>query len=270
MIHSLAMRQTVERIHRRCGLFVPEIAIILGSGLGLLREHLQEITRIPYLDLPCFPRQKVAGHQAELLIGELFGRRVLLFCGRFHVYQGLSSFESTVPVQLAAALGCREMLLTCAVGGISAEMKPGDFLLVRDHLNLSGLNPLQGFDPPLFIDLHDCYRHEFFASLKDEARRLQCILHSGVLAYMTGPSYETPAEIDALRALGASAVGMSTVPEAIMARALDLQVAALALITNLAGGSDHEQLSHQEVLACSANAADSFHCLVKTLLSKFI
>ncbi len=264
------MQQTVEMIRQHCDSFVPDLAIILGSGLGHLREHIQALINISYVDLPLFPQSIVSGHQSELLVGELFGRKALLFCGRFHVYQGISSFDSTVPIRLAAALGCQSILLTCAVGGISEGIKPGDYMLVRDHLNFSGLNPLQGIEPPAFIDLQGCYTYDFFERLKTEAACVGRTLHSGVLAYMTGPSYETPAEIFALRTLGTSAVSMSTVPEAIMARALGLQVAALALVTNFAGGNLNEKLSHQEVLACSAAAAESLSHLVKTLLAEFI
>ena len=270
MISSSAMQQSADLVRQGCPFFKPEIAIILGSGLGRLSEHLHAVARIPYTELSIFPQRMVSGHHAELLIGELFGRKVLLFCGRFHVYQGLSSFDSTLPVQLARELGCRGLLLTCAVGGIGDGIQPGDFLLVNDHLNFSGTNPLQGLTPPAFIDLHDCYRHEFLPSLKVEADKWQRTLHSGVLAYMTGPSYETPAEITALRVLGAAAVSMSTVTEAIMGRALGLQIAALALVTNLAGGSVEEKLSHQDVLSCSADAAKPFSRLVETLLAEFL
>lgn len=269
MKNRSAMRQTLELVRQRGGLFKPEIAIILGSGLGGLAEHLEKVTHIPYAELPLFPHQGLSGHLSQLSLGDLFGHNVALFSGRFHVYQGLSCFESTAPVQLAAEMGCRAILLTCAVGGIAAGVRPGDFLLVNDHLNLSGINPLQGIDPPAFIDLYNCYRHEFLEPLKSEAKRLKRSVHSGVLAYMTGPSYETPAEIAALRLLGASAVSMSTVPEAIMAQALGLQVAVLALVTNLGGGSAAEKLSHQEVLACSAAAAEPFSFLVKMILSNF-
>jgi purine-nucleoside phosphorylase len=270
IVLSPAMHQTLALIHQRCPSFEPEVSIILGSGLGSIRDQIRECCCIPYVDLPVFPNHNVPGHQADLVLGELYGRRVALFCGRFHVYQGLSCFDTTVTVRLAAALGCRSILLSCAVGGIAEEMKAGDFLLVRDHLNFSGINPLQGAEPPVFIDLHDCYRSDFFEKIAAEADRLNRVLHSGVLAYMPGPSYETPAEIRALRALGASAVSMSTIPESIMARALGMQVAALALVTNLAGGSSHEMLSHQEVLNCSASAAEPFRCLVKSLLAEFL
>ncbi|WP_020675761.1 purine-nucleoside phosphorylase [Geopsychrobacter electrodiphilus] len=269
MIELSAMERTLDLIQRRTHGFSPVIAIILGSGMGPLQQKMQHARVIPYAELPLLPRQTVSGHQAELLLGELFGRKVALFCGRFHVYQGLTAFESTLTVQLAAALGCHAVVLTCAVGGIGDEVFPGDFLLIRDHLNFSGLNPLQGGQPPAFVDLHDCYRYDFAQCLTAEAVKLKRSLSTGILAYMPGPSYETPAEINALRILGASAVGMSTVPEAIMARALRLEVAALALVTNRAGGSPSEKLFHQEVLACSADAAEPFASLVNSLLSLF-
>ncbi len=258
---------SLQILQQRCGDFNPEIAVILGSGFGQLGEFLQNPTRISYADIPLLPQMRVEGHQSELLLGELFGFRVMLFCGRFHVYQGLTSLETTVPVQLAAGAGCRAILLSCAVGSVGRGIEPGDFFLVTDHLNFSGLSPLQGSSPPAFIDLHDCYRHDFFTSLKTVAAEFERNLHSGILAYMVGPSYETPAEIAALRSLGASAVSMSTIPEAIMARALGLEVAALALVTNMAGGSAQEVLSHQDVLACSAAASVPFSRLVSCLLN---
>ena len=264
------MLDTLAQVQAKLGSSAPEVAVILGSGLGGIRKHLKNLSTIPYYCLPALPKQNITGHHAELLIGELFGRKTLLFCGRFHVYQGLSCFDSTVTIRLAAALGCKAVLLTCAVGGIDKKLKTGDFLLVKDHLNFTGLNPLQGIEPPSFVDMHDAYRHHFLPSLQEEAFRMQRRIHAGVLAYMVGPSYETPAEIDALRALGASAVSMSTVPETIMARALGLSVSALALVTNLAGGSATEKLSHQEVLACSDTATDSFSRLVECLLSEFL
>lgn len=255
----------LERIRSRTGSFVPEVAFILGSGLGSVVEQVQDAVSIPYAEVSLFPQTSVAGHRGELVAGRLFGRNSLLFCGRFHVYQGLSAFETTAPVRLAAAMGCKNLLLSCAVGGIAEGLAAGDFLLIRDHLNFSGLNPLQGVSPPRFVDLHDCYRHDFEAVLQQEAACLERGLLTGVLAYMPGPSYETPAEIAALRLLGADAVSMSTVPEAIMARALGLQVAALALVTNMAGGSAEQKLSHQEVLECAVNAKAPFTRLLEIL-----
>ncbi len=243
-----------------------EIALVLGSGLGALADQVDVAQRIPYSEIPAFPSKQVPGHQGELLIGSLAGHSVLLFCGRFHVYQGITAYAATAPIRLAALAGCHSILLTSAVGGIASGLRAGDFLLVRDHLNFSGLSPLQGLDPPAFVDLHDCYRNEFQADLEECANRLGSQLHSGVLAYMPGPQYETPAEIVALGTLGASAVGMSAVLEAVMARSCGLQVASLALVTNIAGGSDEEPLSHQDVLAVSQRAEASFRHLVLTIL----
>lgn len=260
------MEIALDYLNQRCRSFAPQIAIVLGSGLGHLSTQLETVARIPYADIPGFPKAGVAGHSSELLIGTLFGRRVLLFCGRFHVYQGLSAYDSVAPVRLAAAAGCHSILLTSAVGGISSQVLPGDFFLTTDHLNFTGVNPLAGISPPPFIALHNCYRHDFLPEMQTRAQDWGRTLHSGVLAYMTGPSYETPAEIIALARMGADVVGMSVVPEAIMARERGLNVAALSLVTNRAAGTEDAVLSHEDVLSCARMAADPFHDLAEVLI----
>lgn len=247
--------------------FAPEVAVLLGSGLGQISEQLDCAVRIPYEELSGFPARQVDGHRGELLAGNLYGRRVLLFNGRFHVYQGLTPFEAVAPIRLAAACGCERVLLTCAVGGIDAQLRPGDFVLVSDHLNFSGLSPLQGLTPPRFVDLHACYSIEAYPLLEEVVSRHSCSLYRGVLAYMPGPQYETPAEISALRNLGASVVGMSAVLEAIMARGYGLDVTALALVTNLAAGCTAGPLSHSEVLDTASTSARVFRQLIEALLS---
>lgn len=245
----------------------PKTAIILGSGLGPLAAQLDLALRIPYAQIDGFSANLVEGHQGELLAGELFGHQVLVFSGRFHLYQGLTAYQATAPVRLAAAGGCRNLLLTCAAGGISQPLKIGDFLLVTDHLNFSGISPLLGLHPPRFVDMQDIYRHHFYPQLCTLAASEPVNIHSGVLAYMPGPQYETVAEIAALRSLGADAVGMSTVQEAIMARACHLELATLALITNLAAGCDHAVLAHEDVLDVSARAAPMFARLSAAILA---
>ncbi|MCF6180171.1 MAG: purine-nucleoside phosphorylase [Geopsychrobacter sp.] len=262
------LQPVLHLLRQRCQGFAPDIALILGSGLGHLGELLQNRTCISYSEIAAFPQLSVAGHRSELVVGDLFGRQVMLFCGRFHVYQGLTPLQTTLPVRLAASAGCKKIILSCAVGGIADHLQAGDYLLIRDHLNFTGLNPLQGLSPPTFIDLHNCYCCDSFSVLQAEAHKANRQLYPGTLAYMSGPSYETPAEIAALRAMGATAVSMSTIPEAIMARALGMQVAALALVTNKAGGSPDDSLSHQDVLACSTAATESFQQLAATLIKE--
>jgi len=250
--------------------FRPACAIILGSGLGHLSSQLELSCRIPYPQIKGLPEATVPGHRGELLLGTLSGRRVLLFNGRFHVYQGLTPYQATAPVRLAANCGCRNLLLTCAVGGMADGLKVGDFVLVTDHINFSGLSPLQGLTPPRFVDLQNCYRHEFFAKLMSVAERYNHSLHQGVLAYMVGPQYETPAEITALKIMGAAAVGMSAVQEAIMARSCRMDVATLALVTNLAAGCAPETLNHQDVLRVSEEVSELFPFLVEELLANLV
>ena len=263
MIADTLMQASVARIADKGP--QPQVAVILGSGLGHFTRTLENRVEIPYAEIPLFPPKQVEGHQGKLVLGRCDEIELAVFCGRFHVYQGLDAFTATAPVRLAAALGCRSILLTSAVGGIGTAFVPGDFLLVTDHLNFSSHNPLSGMAPPAFVDLSDCYRMDFLSALEQCAAGFRSSIRPGVLAYMPGPSYETPAEITALGRLGADAVGMSSVLEAIMARALDLQVASLALVTNFAAGGG-EALSHQEVLSCAEVSAAPFAQLVQRIL----
>lgn len=266
MNEASCLNRSLQYIQGYMKNFQPEVALILGSGLGSVIDRVEILCRIPYAEIAVLPQDKVAGHGAELVCGRLANRSLVIFSGRFHVYQGLSAYEATVPVRLAAALGCRSILLTCAVGGIDPALRPGDFLLVKDHLNFTGINPLQGLHPPPFVDLHNCYQYQFPANLAAIAQDSHRNIQTGVLAYMPGPNYETSAEIKALRQLGAAAVGMSAVLETIMARACQMTVSCLSLVTNFAGGQPQQQLSHQEVLAQSAAASESMQKLLKVMM----
>ncbi|MEZ4485869.1 MAG: purine-nucleoside phosphorylase, partial [Syntrophotaleaceae bacterium] len=241
-----------EAIRQRLGREPFDLAVVLGSGLGEAAEAVQEAQVFPYRDYACFPRTELAGHAGRLLAGYLRGWRVVFFQGRFHLYQGLNARQVCAPVHLAKMLGCRFLLLTNAVGGIREDLLPGRFMYIHDHINLLGDNPLRGQDRDPFLDLSQLYDQQPYVGLQAFARQQQVGLERGVLAALPGPSYETPAEVRALGLLGADAVSMSTVPEAIMGKYLGMRVAGLSYVANRAAGLTSSPLSHQEVLAVGA------------------
>lgn len=256
-----------ESLRNRLGPWQPELALVLGSGLATLTDELTDARCIDFSELPNFPPSGVTGHSGKIWFGSLYDHKVVIFQGRYHYYEGYSAYQVTAPVRLAHELGCKRILLTNAVGGIDARFRPGHFMLVSDHINLVGENPLRGLKPAPFVDLTNLYRHDFYDSLRDTLQGTELSLHCGTLAWMSGPSYETPAEIRMLESLGADAVTMSTVPEAIMARALGLEIVALSLITNAAAGKSEEELSHDDVLAQGRNIAVSLPKMISRLLS---
>lgn len=260
------VQQVAEAVRRQAGEEPFALAIVLGSGLGTLVERAAPLATLPYAEYAAFPSSCVAGHAGRLVAGLLDARRVLFFQGRHHIYEGFTASQVAVPARIAHALGCCKLLLTNAVGGVNSEFRPGDFMLIADHLNFLGDNPLRGEKENPFIDLSTLYRQDFFPELLDFARKEGIRLHRGTLAALPGPSYETPAEIRALRLLGADAVSMSTVPEAIMGRYLGLEVAGLSLVTNAAAGLTSAPLSHQDVLANGLQRAEQLAMLVRRLL----
>jgi purine-nucleoside phosphorylase len=228
----------------------PKLALVLGSGFQV-PEELRVEKRISYRELPGFPPTGVSGHAGELLVGHLAGTPVLVLNGRVHFYEGHAMEQVTFAVRAIAAFGIRDLLLTNAAGGIRRGFRPGDFMMVTDHINFMGANPLRGRSIAglqRFVDLTDAYDDGLQKLLRRAARACRIRLRSGVYLAMSGPSYETPAEIRAFSRLGADAVGMSTVPEVIVARQCGLKVAAISCITNLAAGRTGEKLSHAEVL----------------------
>ena len=245
-----------------------DLAVVLGSGWHEAATLGKLLGVLDYRDWPCFPVGQTAGHSGQLFAVEYSDWNILFFAGRFHCYQGLSAFQAAFPVRLASALGCPRILLTCATGGINRAYLPGDFMLVEDHLNMLGDNPLRGLEGDTFIDLVGTYQQQVYDQL------LSCdngamVMHRGVLAAMPGPSYETAAEIRFLASSGADVVSMSTVPEAIMARYLGMQVAAVALITNHAAGLNPAALTHQEVLACGSQQAHLFPRLIAQFVASW-
>lgn len=244
-----------------------DLAVILGSGWSHLADAGQLRAEFNYADWPCFPRRLAAGHAGRLVVVEMQGWRILFFAGRFHCYQGLNAFEAALPVRIASALGCQRILLTCAVGGINPGILPGDFVWVTDHLNLLGDNPLKWLSEDAFEDLCHLYDRELFKPLHAHAAADSISLHQGVLAAMPGPCYETPAEIRMLSMLGADVVSMSVVHEAIMARHLGLDVAALSLVANRAAGLAATPLRHDDVLDRAGASRQQARSLFEMLIA---
>lgn len=244
---------------------VPACGIVLGSGLGGLARRIEAARRVPFADIPGFPTPTVAGHAGELLVGTLAGRPVLALAGRLHVYEGHEPAVAGFPVRVLHALGARVYLASNAAGGVRRTLRPGDLMVVRDHVNLMFRNPLTGPVQPgdeRFPDLSAAYDPALQRLLHQVASALGIALHDGVYAAVTGPSYETPAEIRFLERIGVDAVGMSTVPEVLVARALGMRVAAISCITNHAAGIGREPLSHEEVMDVGRRAGETFERLV--------
>jgi purine-nucleoside phosphorylase len=246
----------------------PTLAIVLGSGFQHVLSELKVDAEIPYDRLPGFPSVGVSGHAGKLLIGELGGTAVLVLSGRAHFYEGHPMTLVTFAVRALATYGIRDLLLTNAAGGINRKFRSGDFMVILDHINFMGTNPLRGAplpDVPRFVDLTRAYDPGLERLLQRAGRDCRLKLRSGVYLAVTGPSYETPAEIQAFAQLGADAVGMSTVPETIVARQCGLKVAGLSCITNLAAGRSRQALSHAEVL----DTAERVKILAAQLLKVF-
>jgi purine-nucleoside phosphorylase len=246
-----------------------DCAIVLGSGFGgVLRDRIDAST-VAYKKLAGMPQPTVPGHAGEALIGELHGRRVIAFSGRFHLYEGRSPLEVTYPIKLAAAAGARTIILTNAAGAVNTDFHPGDLMLLTDHLNLTGTSPLIGTHAPFgvkdrFVDMLDAYSPQLRDLARHMAGEYEIVMQNGVYAGLVGPAFETPAEARYLRTLGADAVGMSTVLETIAARALGCAVVAFSLITNVHNGA---KTSHVDVLAAAARGAESVARLIEGIVA---
>lgn len=249
-----------------------EAAIVLGSGLGALADRLAGAIPLPYAEIPHFPTATVVGHAGRLLVGRLAGARVLVFLGRFHAYEGHGLDAVTFPVRVTQRLGVPRLILTAATGGLRSDLGPGSIVGVSDHLNLLGANPLRGPNDerfgPRFPDLTAVYSGRLRALAQEVAAGLGPELPEGVYACLPGPSYETPAEVRMLRALGADVVGMSTVPEAIVARHGGQEVAAFAVVSNWAAGLGDGELSHAEVLEVGRGAGGRLADLIEGVLGR--
>ncbi len=264
-------RAVADDLRKRLAVTRPACAIVLGSGLGGLARRIDGARRVPYAEVPGFAATAVEGHAGELICGSLGGREVLALAGRFHVYEGHSYVQAGFPTRVVHALGAPVLLLSNAAGGIRRTMQPGDLMVLNDHLNLMWGSPLVGRvvqGDQRFPDMSEPYDPALRALLHDCARARGGQLHDGVYAGLQGPSYETPAEVRMLERLGADAVGMSTVPEVLVARALGMRVAAVSCITNPAAGLSHEKVDHADVLKSTQRAAGQFEQLVTDFVSR--
>ncbi|MGW8440002.1 purine-nucleoside phosphorylase [Paenibacillus sp. S33] len=250
----------------------PTIGMILGSGLGTLADEIENPFTMPYSEIPHFAKSEAVGHANELVIGELKGKTVVAMKGRFHYYEGFSLDEVTFPVRLMKALGVENLLITNACGAVNEDFKPGELMLITDHLNLVGTNPLIGPNNnelgTRFPDLSQVYNAELRQIATEVAKAQNTTLREGVYSWWSGPAYETPAEIRMIRTLGADAVGMSTVPEAIVAVHANMKVLGISCLTNMACGILDQPLSHDEVIEVAALVREKFISLVKGIIEK--
>jgi len=245
------LADAVKAVRARLGSRSPEVAIVLGSGLGAFAERLTDAVRMSYADIPGFHVPTVEGHRGELVAGTLAGRSVVAQSGRFHLYEGHASGAAALPTRVFAELGVTTLVVTNAAGGIRPSFRPGTLMLITDHLNLTGQNPLAGPVVPgeaRFPDMSAAYDPALRALALEVARARGITLEEGVYAALLGPSYETPAEIRMLRTLGADAVGMSTAPEVIVANARGMRCLGISTVTNAAAGVSDAKLSHAEVM----------------------
>lgn len=248
----------------------PEIALILGSGLGVLAEEIEEKVIIEYKDIPGFPISTVQGHKGQLVFGKLSGKNVVAMQGRFHFYEGYKIQDVVFPVRVMKAIGVEKLIVTNAAGGVNTNFIPGDLMIINDHINFGGVNPLIGpnFDElgARFPDMSRPYNREFISIAKKVAEELEISIQEGVYSFVTGPTYETPAEVKMLRILGADATGMSTVPEVIVANHAKMRVLGISCITNMASGILDQPLTHEEVIETTEKVKSNFINLVRKII----
>jgi len=262
---SEARRYLNEKVN-----ILPEMGIILGSGLGGFVEIMEDKIAIPYRDIPNFPVSTVEGHKGELVFGKVHGRPIVAMQGRFHYYEGYNMQEVTFPVRVMQVLGVNGLIVTNAAGGINPAFRPGDLILIKDHINMMGDNPLKGANlsnlGPRFPDLSEGYDLEWRQKALPIAQEIGINPQEGVYAAMSGPSYESPAEIRFLRTIGADLVGMSTVPEVIVANHGGMRVLGISCVTNMAAGILPQRLSHAEVMETAERIEKQFVRFVQALV----
>lgn len=263
------IQQTADFIRDRIS-FQPEIAIILGSGLGDLQKEVHDSVILPYEQLPNFPQTTVKGHTGKLIFGEISGKKVAMMSGRFHYYEGYSMQEVTFPIRVFKFLGIEKLIVSNAAGGVNPSFSVGDVMIITDHINMFPEHPLRGknFEElgPRFPDMSEAYDKTWVNSAFEIAKKLGIELKKGVYLGLQGPTFETPAEYGMVRALGADAVGMSTVPEIIVARHMNMRCFALSVITDLGGPGIAVEVSHEEVLNAAQKAMPKVIKLVKEML----
>ncbi len=249
---------------------VPSVAVILGSGLGSLADHIEDPDIIPYSEIPGFPQSSIAGHADQLIIGKIGDCTIAAMQGRFHYYEGFTMKQITFPIYVLKQLGIRSLIVTNACGGINEDFDPGDLMLISDHINILGTTPLVGPNDerfgPRFPDMTEVYTHRLIEHAEYTAEALSIPLQKGVYAIFPGPCYETAAEIRAYKAMGADAIGMSTVPEATVARYLGVEVLGIACITNMATGIAKKAHSHEAVLRVAEESSKKFSALLEEIL----
>ena len=265
------IREAVQHIQSRTNT-KPGIAVVLGSGLGAFAGELGERVEISYSEIPGWPCSTAVGHAGKLVIGKLGGRDVAVMAGRAHLYEGYSPAQVTYGVRVLGSLGVRSMVFTNAAGGINLSLERGGLVLISDHINLQGVNPLMGPNEdtfgPRFPDMSDAYCHAYRETAARIAAELRIAVREGVYAAVTGPSYETPAEIRYLRTIGADVVGMSTVPEVIVANHMGIRVLGISCVTNMAAGILPQKINHEEVLETGAMVRDTLVRYLKALVPR--
>ncbi len=263
------MRDAVAYIRSKSRL-EPRVAVVLGSGLGAFAEALADRAEIPYAEIPGWPVSTAVGHAGKLVLGKLDGLPVAVMAGRSHLYEGYTPAQVSMGVRVLRRLGVESILFTNAAGGINLSYSQGSLVLITDHINLQGANPLIGPNDdaagPRFPDLSEAYSADYRETAHKVAAELRIQLHEGVYAALTGPSYETPAEIRYLRTIGADLVGMSTVPEVIVANYLGMRVLAISCVTNMAAGVLPQKISHEDVLETGRQVQDTLVRFLKALL----
>jgi purine-nucleoside phosphorylase len=267
------MSDALQQLHDWCA----ETAIVLGSGLNSLVEDATDDKKIPYAEFKEIPKPSVPGHAGQFVLGKIDKKNVIFAQGRVHLYEGFSALDVTACVRVLAEAGIKQLILTNAAGSANSDFKPGSWMMIGDHINLTGTTPLLLWrqpssaatsTAPQFIDMTDAYSPRLRENFRRAANKIDIKLNEGVYAGLLGPQYETPAEVKMLRSLGADAIGMSTVLETIQARALGLEVAGFSCLTNFAAGLSGEPLSHEEVLAIGKASSESFVKLLHFVITK--
>ncbi len=252
----------------------PRVAVVLGSGLGGVADAISDSIEIPYDDIPFFVKSTVEGHAGKLIVGSCGGVDVVAMKGRFHFYEGYSMEDITLPVRVFALMGVRTLILTNAAGGTSPKLAPGSLMIITDHINMMGDNPLRGPNDerfgPRFPDMTSVYTPAYIDAAYDVAREINLVLAEGVYLALRGPCYETPAEVRMLRDFGADALGMSTVPEATVARHVGIKVLGFSCITNVAAGLTHGEVNHTEVMEVGARAGEKLSELIIRLIPRLL
>ncbi len=265
-----AIRKAAAFIRKRAPGFTPDIGFVLGSGLAKAVPPLEKTLTIPYRDIPGFPRTTVPGHEGKLILGRASGRAVVVMQGRFHYYEGHAMESIALPVRALEYLGLKTMIVTAAVGSMREKVKPGHFTIVTDHINLMGRNPLRAFHEEefgtMFPDMSSAYDKRLSKVILAACRKRKVPVHEGVYLAVGGPSYETPAEIKAFRALGGDVVGMSVVPEVVPARQMGITTAALVWTSNMAAGLPGSIQNHGDVLALGARVSDDLRGVLSDLI----